>query len=53
MDSEEENTDAEDAGSLKLEMEPESAEQQCKRLLLLCQTGDWGTVGTMLEVLLT
>jgi hypothetical protein len=34
----------------EMTMEPESAEQQCQRLLLLCQTGDWGTVGEMLEV---
>jgi hypothetical protein len=34
----------------EMSMEPESAEQQCQRLLLLCQTGDWGPVGEMLEV---
>ena len=39
-----------DEECLEMRMEPESAEQQCQRLLLLCQTGDWGTVGEMLEV---
>ena len=38
----------EDVG--EMDDEHESVEEQCRKLLELCQTGDWGTMGTMLEV---
>ena len=34
----------------EINVEHESVEEQCRKLLELCQTGDWGTMGTMLEV---
>ena len=34
----------------EMDGEQESVEEQCRKLLELCRTGDWGTMGTMLEV---
>ena len=36
--------------AVEMDVEHESVEEQCRKLLELCQTGDWGTMGTMLEV---